>query len=160
MATLEQVYAINNYGFQILNNSSLLRSGSLTNMYLIALKRKLPNKKVNAHRLPLNDFPWTDNRETPPLNLILVANKATKAVTDSTNTNSIGGTAAGQNSGAPSVGGAAPDGNSAAGGGSANGVTKEKKKKKEKTSLSDSSDDDSDTDSENSDSDSSESEAN
>lgn len=90
-----------------------------------------------------------------------VANKATKAVTDSTNTNSIGGTAAGLNSGAPSVGGAAPDGNSAAGGGaSANGVTKEKKKKKEKTSLSDSSDDDSDTDSENSDSDSSESEAN
>merc|ERR1719210_2489127 len=60
-----------------------------------------------------------------------VANKATKAVTDSTNTNSIGGTAAGQNSGAPSAGGAAPDGNSAAGGGSANGVTKEKKKKKE-----------------------------
>jgi len=45
MATIEQVYAINNYGFQILNNSSLLRSGSLTNMYLIALKRKLPNKK-------------------------------------------------------------------------------------------------------------------
>ena len=57
MATLEKVYVINNYGFQILNNSSLLRSGSLTNMYLIALKRKLPNKKVNAHRLPLDgDF--------------------------------------------------------------------------------------------------------
>ena len=63
MATLEKPYVINNYGFQILNNSSLLRSGSLINMYLIALKRKLPNKKVNAHRLPLNDFPWTDNRE-------------------------------------------------------------------------------------------------
>ena len=150
MVTFEQVVSINNYGFQILNNSSLLRSGSLTNMYLIALKRKLPNKKVFFH---LN-IHWL------PLNKILVANKATKAVTDSTNTNSIGGTAAGQNSGAPSVGGAAPDGNSAAGGGSANGVTKEKKKKKEKTSLSDSSDDDSDTDSENSDSDSSESEAN
>merc|ERR1712156_107238 len=29
----------------ILNYSSLLRSGSSTNMYLIALKRKLPNKK-------------------------------------------------------------------------------------------------------------------
>jgi hypothetical protein len=35
-----------------------------------------------------------------------VANKATKAVTDSTNTNSIGGTAAGLNSGAPPTGGA------------------------------------------------------
>ena len=133
-----------------MDNSSLQRSGSLTNMYLIALKKKTAKQKgifhLNTHWLPLNK--------------ILVANKATKAVTDSTNTNSIGGTAAGQNSGAPSVGGAAPDGNSAAGGGSANGVTKEKKKKKEKTSLSDSSDDDSDTDSENSDSDSSESEAN
>jgi len=101
-------------------------------MYLIALKKKTAKQKgifhLNTHWLPLNK--------------ILVANKATKAVTDSTNTNSIGGTAAGQNNGAPSVGGAAPDGNSAAGGGSANGVTKEK------TSLSDSSDDDSDTESE------------
>ena len=120
-----------------------------------------------AKKIPRTFFDqlfWSKQQKRPTwfisLNKILVANKATKAVTDSTNTNSIGGTAAGQNSGTPSVGGAAPDGNSAAGGGSANGVTKEKKKKKEKTSLSDSSDDDSDTDSENSDSDSSESEAN
>ena len=72
MARLEKVYVINNYVFQILNNSSLLRSGSLTNMYLIALKRKLPNKKVNAHRLPLNDFP--DNRENYKVDPILKYN--------------------------------------------------------------------------------------
>ena len=120
-------------------------------------------KKKTAKQKGKNDTPTHFHffqLQQLSLKYYLVANKATKAITDSTSSNSISGTSAGQNSGAPSTGGAAPDGNSAAGGGNANGVTKEKKKKKEKTSLSDSSDDDSDTDSENSDSDSSESEAN